>query len=228
VRTEGPFLWRDHKSYNSLKLRAWEISMTDAAAGFFNLSILVQVALGSGYLAYVTAYAGYRRDHNISDQLFITLVFSSIALFTAKLLVGQSDYLVLLGMVAASLACSVLWRALGLPSWQWILEELGVHREDGVHSGWASLVQTKMGVSQITVYLNDGRTLHLQDRDPYRELPWKGIYLCGDGSITMIVDSETLPNGTEIERVDISDEDWGARFSHIPASQISRVELRLK
>ncbi|MGJ8594372.1 hypothetical protein [Sulfitobacter sp.] len=202
--------------------------MSGSAASFFELSLVLQTALGSGYLAYATSYAGLRRDHNAGDQFSISLVFSSAAILVANSTTTLDDEWRVAITLVSTLALGIIWRTIGRPIWQWILEKANVHREDGVHSGWAALVQTTRAVSQATVYTQDGKTLHLSDRSPYKDIEWKGLYLCGDGSITMIVDSETDTNKEEIHKEDIVDQVWGARYTHIPASQIRRVDLRMK
>jgi hypothetical protein len=202
--------------------------MTGTAASFFELSLVLQVALGAGYLAYTTAYAGLRRDHNIADQLSISLVFSAISLVLVNSTATWGDGWRVAFALGSAIAIGVSWRAVGRPVWHWVLRTARIHREDGVHSGWAALVQTKKGVSQATVYTQDGRILHLSDRAPYKSTEWGGLYLCGDGSISMIVETETDAQGCEVNREDINDADWGARYTHIPANQIRRVELRMK
>lgn len=202
--------------------------MPGSAAVFFELSLFLQTAIGAGYLAYVTAYAGFRKDHSAADQISITLVFSSLALVFANSLTSLSDGWRVAATLASIILLGIVWRILGRPTWHWLLSAMKIHREDGVYSGWAALVQTTRGVSQATILTADGKKLHLADRDPYRNYDWGGLYLCGDGSVTMIVDSETDANGVEVSREDIADADWGARFTYIPASQIRRVELRMK
>ena len=90
-----------------------------------------------------------------------------------------------------------------------------------------TLVQTKKTVDQISVHLLDGRVLYLNDRPKYEGTPWDGLYLGGDGSVLMIVEEEKLPDGIEEERKGICS-DWGTRLTYLPASQITRVNIRLK
>jgi hypothetical protein len=202
--------------------------MSGTAASFFDLSLTLQIALGSGYLAYATAYAGLRKDHNAGDQLSISLVFSAIGLVIANSAVSLSSGWRVVLTLGLLLLLGIVWRVAGRPIWHWILKSAKIHREDGVYSGWTALVQTNKGVSQATVYTRSGQEFHLADRDPYSSLEWKGLYLCGDGSITMIVDSETDKDGKDFPRNAIVDENWGTRYTHFPAGEILRVELRMK
>jgi hypothetical protein len=202
--------------------------MSASAASFFDLTLSVQIALGAGYLAYVTCYAGFRADHKPVDQVSISLVFSSFALVVANLCHSLPDIWKVVVTLIATLVLGVLWRTLGRPVWHWTLEKTGVHRDDGIHTGWAALVQTNKLVSQATIYTTDDMEFHLANRAPYLNEQWKGLYLCGDGSVTMIVDTETDASGEELQRTTQTDEEYGTRFTHFPASQIRRVELRMK
>ena len=194
---------------------------------FFNLGTTVQVCLGSAYLAYCTAYAGFQRHHNNRDAIFITLVFAAIASTAYSYAQDCGIYLAYFISFAAALVTAVIWRLLGRELWQKAMQVSKVHREDGVTSTWESLVQTKKSVKQISVHLSNGRVLYLNDRPKYIGTPWDGLYLGGDGGILMIVEEEDLPDGTEEERQGIQS-DWGARLTYLPASQITRVNIRLK
>jgi hypothetical protein len=195
---------------------------------FFELSLSVQVALSAGYLAYITAYAGLRRGHATQDAIFISLVFSVVALLTFDLVPIEQTYLRAAAACAVALASGIFWRKLGRPWWLWVMQKTGVHREDGVHSPWDVIVQTDRKVGQISVHLKSGRTLFMHDRPNFVECPWEGLYLGGDGSVIMVVESEELPDGTSEQRQAIKDEFWGTRLTYIPVSEIARVNLRMK
>lgn len=195
----------------------------------WQLPLGLQVSLGAGYLAYTTAYAGMRRDHAARDAVFISLAFSSVALLVfsyAVDLVGDAWSCV--AALSTALLTGAIWRTVGRPSWQWLMSACGVHREDGLFHGWDAIVQTKRRVGQATVHTKSGRVLHLLNRPEYRSAPWEGLYLGGDGSVTMIVEEEDLPDGQERKRETIRDSEWGDRMTHIPADQIERVEIRMK
>jgi len=44
----------------------------------------------------------------------------------------------------------------------------------------------------------------------------------------MAVESEELPDGTEEIREAVRDDAWGTRMTYIPASEIARVNIRIK
>jgi len=118
-------------------------------SGFFELSLSIQIALASGYLAYITAYAGLRRGHATQDAIFISLVFSVVALLCFELVPIEQTYLRAAMASASSLVSGIVWRKIGRPLWLWMMQKTGVHREDGVHAPWDILVQTDRKVVSI-------------------------------------------------------------------------------
>lgn len=197
-------------------------------AEFFNLSLGLQVALGSGYLAYMIAYAGLRTHHKTMDAVFISLAFSSLGLIAFQALEKcgsvKSAFITFLVCVVTA----VIWRSFGRSVWLWIMNVLSVHREDGVYSPWDSIVQTDCRVGQVSVHLKNGGILYLDDRRQFTDVPWKGLYLGSDGGIIMVVESEKTPEGKEEVRKGIVDTDWGTRLTYIPAQEIERVNIRMK
>lgn len=194
---------------------------------FIDLGTAVQISLGAGYLAYCTAYAGFRRHHQTRDTIFISLVFAAIASTIISLAQSLGTIPAYILAVVVSLVSAAVWRWFARELWQKTMEASKIHREDGVETTWETLVQTKKIVDQISVHLSDGRVLYLNDRPKYAGMPWNGLYLGGDGSVLMIVEEEELPDGTEEIRQGICS-DWGTRLTYLPAAQITRVNLRLK
>ena len=194
----------------------------------YELSLVAQVSLGSGFLAYVIAYAGFRRDHAPVDAVFITLAFSAIAslVFSSSIELGEWVASMLAGVATIFAAC--IWRKWLNKLCLKLLADTGVHREDGVHRAWAAIVQADRKVGQVAVHTKDGRVLHLLDRRKFAQAPWEGVYFGGDGSLIMIVEEEDLDDGRTLQRETISDQLWGDRMSFIPADEIKRVEVRMK
>lgn len=194
---------------------------------FINLGTTVQVSLAAGYMAYCTAYAGFRRHHQTRDTIFITLVFAAIAsavISQTQTLGTVTAYVI---SVLTVLISAALWRWFGKKLWQKLMRFSKVHREDGVETTWENLVQTDKIVDQISVHLSNERILYLNNRPQYVGTPWDGLYLGGDGSVLMIVEEEELPDGTEEKRTGVRSE-WGTRLTYLPASEITRVNIRLK
>lgn len=194
------------------------------------LPLQVQLSLGLGYCAYVVAYSGLTAHHRSRDAVFISFAFGAIAML------GYGAGAIKLGPWGAAgaaalvtMLAAMLWRGFGRRSIYWLLMRLKVHGDDGHSDCWQSLIQTpNLVVGQIAVYTNDGRILWMNQRAPYFEGPKNGLELGVDGSILMVVEEETLPDGTEVQKEDIVDEAWGTRLTYIPSASINRVNIRVK
>ncbi|MBU2963355.1 hypothetical protein KO516_21515 [Citreicella sp. C3M06] len=195
---------------------------------FFDLSLSLQTALGAGYLGYVTAYAGLRRDHATTDAVFISLAFASLAMLAFVLLERFGPVVSFIAAFVISLLSAGLWRKWGRKGWLWCVGSARVHRDDGVHGAWSGIVQTDHCVGQISVHTVGGRILYMNDRSRYHDAPWGGLYLGGDGSVVLVVEEEELSDGTEEQRTGIKDEHMGTRMTYVPASQVARVNIRMK
>lgn len=204
---------------------------TELVSLFQNLSILpvgIVTALASGFMAYYTGYAGLRRGHSSQDALFISIVFGLAALVVyQEMQVLPSTWRIVIAF-AVTITLSVVWRKWLRTGWNSFMRWLGVHRDDGVYGAWDVIADKDLAVGQISVHTKDGRILYLDNRLKYENEPWQGIYLGSDGSISMIVEREELPDGTIEERKEIISEEWGARLTYIPASEICRVNIRMQ
>lgn len=198
-------------------------------AEVLNLPIGIQVALGSGYLAYVTAYAGLRRGHGPADTAFISLAFGLVGMVvfdrTGSLSIWQSVALAVL----AAVATGAIWRVWGARMWHRIVHGLRIHADDGTATAWDALIH-KAGqtVQQVSVHTKDGRVLYLNDRHPYVLGPHRGLILGGNGDIVLVVEEERIP-GTEGDEVrDGIVTRNGTRLTYIPAAEIARINMRVK
>lgn len=195
---------------------------------FFGLSLSVQVSLGAGYLAYVTAYAGLRQHHNARDEVFISIAFASVAMLAFVYAEPSGEWVGAAAGLVAALVVGGLWRAAGRSLWYGAMTRMKIHGDDGTHTAWQSMIHDrKFNVAQLSVHTKDGRVLYMNDRRPFRGAPHGGIIMGGAGDILMVVEEEELPDGTEEVRTGIVAEE-GVRFSYIPADQIARVNVRVQ
>lgn len=194
---------------------------------FFDMSLGVQTSIGFGYMAYMTAYTGQRRHHVTSDSIFISLAFGSIAFLLFYLLQEQGAFLAFIAAAGAALLAGVIWRWFGRKLAMKILHKIRVHQDDGLYFGWDELIQNIGDVDQASVHTTDGRILYLVNRRKYADAPYKGLYLGGDGSITMIVEEEQRRDGKLEGREGIYADGWGYRLTHIPVAQIAQVDVRV-
>ena len=209
---------------------------------FLQLPIHIQIALAGGYMGYTTAYAGLRSGHTTQDVVLLTLVFGTLSAIVWPLLsdwTGDRDYLQVVAVAVAlvqPVLAGALWRRAGRSSWYSLLNRLGVHVEDGLSSGWASLIQHPgMNVTQITVRTTDGTELFCQDvpkhakaQGAFSALEKFSPLFGNDGSVVMPVDTEETAAGDEIRRTSPVDDAWGARLTYIPPDRIVRVEMRVR
>lgn len=196
-----------------------------------NLPLELQVALGGGYLAYATAYAGLRRGHSGSDSAMIALAFGLIGVGVFRLVGLAPGYWRFAQIPAAVLVmqcAGLLWRAWGRVTWRRLLRWFRVHQDDGLTSAWDALIQSPgLKITQVRVITKDGRDLWCSNASLYSG-PAE-MTLGVDGAVTMVVESEeSYPASTgEEPREEITDP-WGTRVTYIPADQIARVELRCR
>lgn len=200
------------------------------------LLIWVQVAVGAGYLAYATAYAGLRRGHRTTDAVFITLAFAALSLiaFTIvqvsiadRMTAPARDVVAALGAAMMVLPAAALWRRWLREWWQGLMAKTSVHRDDGIYTGWDAAIQRDVEVIQVSVHTTDGRVLYLNDRSKYDAAPWHGLYFGGDGSVIMVVEEEGLPDGTEEVREGVHDDTYGTRMTYLPPAMIRRINIRM-
>ena len=198
------------------------------------LSWTVQIALASGYAAYIIAYRGIRSHHSAQDTAFSVLVFSLIP--SAILWMMQKRSPVVGGIVAfiVSIAVASFWRSIGGPVLNWLLRKLRVTWADDTPSAWARLQENRsIRVSQIAVWLNDGSRLICDDASLFTGLPYAPYVLGTNGDVLLYV-THVRPARAAGERespalksqVTTLDATRGVRVTYVPSSQIARVTIR--
>ena len=208
----------------------------------FALPWHLQLALGSGYLAYLVAYAGIRQHHTATDTVFRSIAFGLVA--SAILLwlpaVGLRPHWIPpapiwrpLAAVIATVAVGAFWRWRGMRWSRSMLEAANVSWSDDIPSAWISITAQRTDVrpSQVTVDLNDGRTLVCDDTRMFRDSPFGPCVFGLDGSVALYVTAERRADdgdtkGEWFEHDDVRNPMDGDRLTYIPASAIRRVELR--
>lgn len=195
-----------------------------------SLPVQVQISLGSGYAAYVVAYSGLAGNHRARDVVFISFAFSAFAsLIINSFSEPDNVWLPAFAALASTIVLAAVWRSFGRRLFYWLLKVCRVHGDDGFFDCWQSLVQAPgLKVGQIAVYTEDGRILWMNQRAPYWAGPKRGLELGSDGSVIMVVEEETQPDGNDVRKEDIVDPNWGTRLTYIPARSITRVNLRVK
>lgn len=194
------------------------------------LSWTVQLALASGYAAYIIAFRGIRSHHSAQDTAFSVLVFS---LITSSMLWYTWAWSPVASSVTAfgvSIAAAALWRSVGGPLLILVLRAIKVSWADDTPSAWARLQGDRAKTSQITVWLNDGGRLICDDASLFTGLPYSPCVLGTNGDVLLYVtdvhaagddgEPSTKSQTTTLDPV------WGARVTYVPGSQIARVTIR--
>lgn len=199
------------------------------------LSWTVQIALASGYAAYIIAFRGIRSHHSTQDTIFSVLIFSLIASGTLWLLKDTSP---VLGSVLAFMCCIIVaavWRSLGAPAGNWTLRKLKVTWADDTPSAWARLQENRsIRVSQIAVWLNDGSRLICEDVSLFSGFPYAPYVLGTNGDILLYVthvrpkqsDDPNAERPASKAQPTLLDSTFGALVTYVPVAKIERVTIR--
>lgn len=202
-----------------------------------NLPLHIQLALGSGYLAYLVAYAGIRQHHTPSEVVFRSIAFgmaaTAIMLWApeapATLNAWKHPFWRPATALAVTVAIGALWRWRGMRWSRTALRKLNVSWTDDIPTAWLSVTATETDISptQIVVDLDNGRTLMCDDTRQFSGAPFAPCVYGLDGSIAFYVTAERPADGDWVERTEIRHDIEGDMLTYVPASAIKRVQLRL-
>jgi len=199
-------------------------------ASLLNLPVQIQVALGSGYAAYMTAHAGIRAHHSATEIAMRSLAYGLIA--TAVLALMPPGHNVVVGGMVAFLItvfAAMFWRRVGCRIWRELLRRAGVSWSDDNPSAWMSFSEsTDNYVSQIAVQLDDGTWLRCDDTTKFRDAPFGPCVLGSSGDVALYLTHEEPPSVEAKELKTVIDPYYGARLTYIPAARIRRLTLRHK
>lgn len=196
-----------------------------ATAGWLVAPWQIQVALGSGYTAYMAAYAGIRSHHQAIDTTFRALAFGLVA--TAILILVPAEYpaVAITGAFTASLIAGLLWRRFGGRMWERVLRQIDVSWGDDTPTAWQRLISDQDHyVTQISVLTADGRWFRCDDAGAVADLPNGPCILGTNGDIVLYPTHVVDTQGSRT--VTVNDAHWGARATYLPASQIKQVNIR--
>jgi hypothetical protein len=192
----------------------------------FALPVAIQLALGSGYIAYLIAFAGIRGHHTTTDAFFGSLAFGMVTTLLFMFLPCSTIWKMVIS-VAVTILVGAAWRwRLG----QWAKAALrfsNVSWTDDIPSAWLSITaqRTDLPVSQIAVDIDDGRTVVCDDTRSYKDAPHGPCVLGLDGSVALYVTSEWKEDTGWTDATDVRNID-GSRITFVPANRIRRIELR--
>lgn len=191
------------------------------------LSFPLQVAIASGYLAYLIAYAGIRQHHTVADALLKSFVFGFIA--SAVFSLGPPGALgTSIVAFVLPLAAAILWRWLGIRAWAWLVRRYGISWADDIPTAWLSVTATRtdFSPSQVCVETLDGRLLLCENTRDFADAHQGPVTFGLSGDLAFYVTAERRADGEWIDKSDVCHPREGDLLTYLPASQIKRVELR--
>ncbi|OJU20639.1 MAG: hypothetical protein BGN95_23620 [Sphingomonas sp. 66-10] len=188
----------------------------------------LQVALGSGYTAYMVAYTGVRAHHQAIDTTFRALAYGLVATAILLVLPVNRPLIVIPVAFVSTVFVGALWRRIGMRLWNWLLRWSELTWGDDTPSAWARMISDQDHfVTQIIVQTKDGRRLRCMDTRPFAGLPLGPAVLGTNGDIVLYV-THTLDGSGEREMKHTLDEHHGAMATYLPAGEIRQVMIRRK
>lgn len=192
------------------------------------LSWQVQVALGSGYTAYMLAYAGIRQHHETVDVSFRAIGFGLAA--SLVLYFNLTGYVIWNSVVAfgATIAFGLAWRYIGINSLRRVLRHFDISWADDLPTAWATIssANSQHKLTQISALLEDGTWLICSPVGKFNNDPFGPCVLGQSGDLALYVTEEIEPCGVSREQKTVKHETMGSRLTYIPASGIKRIVMR--
>jgi hypothetical protein len=130
--------------------------------------------------------------------------------------------------VASALAAGTAWRFILREALRALLRYAGYSWADETASAWDCLQEnSRYGVNQLTVELDDGRYLYCSDTRRVAKLPFGPFTLGARGDLLMYVDRSQSPSGEVRDVEGVFDEDWGDLVTYIPKERIRKIAIRV-
>lgn len=196
---------------------------------FLSLPWEIQIALGSGYLAYALAYLGIKDHHKPIDTAFRTISFGLCATSVLALLPASYGFWRIATAVLASLLAGALWRYWIADGVQWLIRKADLSWSDETPSAWSKITlhNSRTYVSQVSVQLDDDSWLFCDDTRKFAESPYGPCVLGSNGDVAIYATHKCLPGQEIIEDPDVRDVHHGDKLTYVPAGKIRRVSLRM-
>ena len=196
---------------------------------FLNLPWEIQLALGSGYVAYRLAYLGIRYHHKAIDVTFRTIAFGLCATGVLKLVPENYGWVRPVAAITAAVLAGVLWRLSLADAVQRLIRKLNLSWSDETPSAWSCITQHNRRVfcSQLTVQLDDDRWLFCNDTRPFANAPFGPCIFGPDGDVALYVTHKCDPDGEIVPAETIRDPYHGDEMTYVPASRVRKISMRL-
>ncbi|MDO7837147.1 hypothetical protein Q4610_19050 [Sphingobium sp. HBC34] len=195
-----------------------------------NLPWEIQLALGSGYVAYMLAYLGIREHHKAIDVTFRTIAFGLCATAVLTLLPARFGWWRASAAIVVAIVGGGLWRFFLADAMLWVVRKIDLSWSDETPSAWSRITQhnRKIYYCQITVHLEDDSVLFCNDTRPFADAPFGPCILGPNGDIALYVTHRCEPGAKKFVAIDgIRDQYHGDELTFIPASKVRKVKVRL-
>lgn len=199
--------------------------MADVLLG---LSWQIQLAVASGYAAYLMCFVGVRSKHTTVDVTFLSLTFGLIASSTLYL---AQRYLSVIpsGMTAffITIACGLFWRRFFRSMLRKALRFFDISWSDDSATTLAMMTgETSAKVSQISVQLEDGSWLTCNDLHSFKNAPFGPCLIGPEGDVALYLTHIVSKDGIEEVMETVRDAEYGDRITYVPASKIKMITFR--
>lgn len=196
---------------------------------FLSLPWEIQIALGSGYLAYALAYLGIKDHHKPIDTAFRTIAFGLCATSVLALLPATYGFWRVTAAVLTSLVSGALWRYWFADGVQWLIRKADLSWSDETPSAWSKITlhNNRTYVSQVSVQLDDDSWLFCDDTRQFAESPYGPCVLGSNGDVAIYATHKCRPGEDIVPDADVRDPYHGDKLTYVPAGKIRRVSLRM-
>jgi hypothetical protein len=188
----------------------------------------IQVALGSGYAAYMLAYIGIRDHQKGIDVAFRAIAFGSVSSAVLYLCKSYSPLLSSALAFSASIVVGLCWRYFGMGRLRKGLRWANISWADDTPTAWATIASanSQHKLTQLAVLMDDGTWLNCSRLGAYNDDPFGPCILGQSGDIALYVTDEVDAEGKSEKAETIRDEDYGVRLTYVPAAKIKRIAMR--
>jgi hypothetical protein len=196
---------------------------------FLSLPWEIQIALGSGYLAYALAYLGIRDHHKPIDTAFRAVAFGLCATSVLAIIPADLGFWRIAAAVLVSLVSGFLWRYWIADGVQWLIRKADLSWSDETPSAWSKITlhNSRTYVSQISVQLDDDSWLFCTDTRPFSDSPYGPCVLGPTGDVALYVTHKCGPGEEIVEDTAVRDPHHGSLLTYVPANRIRKVTLRM-
>lgn len=196
--------------------------------GALDLSWELLLTVATGYAGYFVSNVGSRSHHKAIDVTFSTVVYGFFGTAAYLRLIGldRPVWIAVLGAFTCSMVAGGLWSGILRDQFTKLLRRLKVSHNDDLPSALASMFADKHTVAtQLSVRLQNGTWLMCDDLDKFRDAPGGPCVLGPAGDVLMYV-THHRDAGGEYEACEVDVAGWGMELTYLPASQITRIDLR--